>query len=214
MYINPFREAEVDDDWAYALMVRHLLNTGQYRLHDWATANMPFQVYWGALFARLGGPFHFHSSLRLSTLVLWAVALVAFYLLCHEHALDHNQAGLLTLGLFSSPLALEMSFSFMSDIPYLSCLIIALYLYTRAWRLERYDLMFAASLAGSAAILTRQFGAVIIAGVILVWLATENRARTFMLATTGLVLPLTAFGWQLHMGLKAATWATHTTSTC
>ena len=169
---------------------------------------MPFQVYWGALFARLGGPLHFHSSLRLSTLVLWALALVAFYLLCREHGLERELAGLLTLGLFSSPLTLKVSFSFMTDVPYLSCFLIALYCFTRAWRLQRYYLMFAASLVASAAILVRQFGVVIIAGVILVWVITPNHARHSRLALTGLALPLMAFGWQLYRGLKTPTWAT------
>ena len=40
----------LEDDWAYALSVRHLLDTGKYQLHDWAALYMVFQVYWGALF--------------------------------------------------------------------------------------------------------------------------------------------------------------------
>jgi hypothetical protein len=205
-YVNPFRETAWDDDWAYALAVRHLLDTGHYRLHHWATANMPFQVYWGALFGRLGGCLH--STLRLSTLVLWALGLVAFYLLCREHNVDRQEAAILLLGLFSCPLTIIMSFSFMTDIPYLSCLIIALYLYTRSLRLQRYDVMFAASLAASAAILTRQFGAVLIAGMLLVWISSENRRREAGLFAIGVCLPVMALCWQLWMGLGQPTWAT------
>ncbi len=101
IYVNPFRETEVDDDWAYALTVRHLLDSGQYHLQDSATANMPFQAYWGALFADIGG--YSHGNLRLSTLVLWASGLAAFYFLCREHGLGRREAGLLTLGLYSCP---------------------------------------------------------------------------------------------------------------
>ena len=206
VYVNPLRETEVDDDFAYALTVRHLLDTGQYRLNDWLTANMPFQAYWGALFARLGG--YSHSNLRLSTLVLWAFALVAFYFLCREHGLDRQQAGLLVLGLFSSPLAFKMSFSFMTDVPYLSCLIIALCLYTRGLRMRRYDLMFVASLAASAAILTRQFGAALIGAMVLVWATSADRRRNIALFAVGLASPLVALGWQLRMGLLQPNLAT------
>ncbi len=34
--VNPVREMMFGDDWAYGLTVRHLLTTGQYKLHDWA----------------------------------------------------------------------------------------------------------------------------------------------------------------------------------
>jgi hypothetical protein len=198
IYVNPFRATEVDDDWAYALTVRHLLDLGHYHLQDSATANMPFQAYWGALFAKIGG--YSHGVLRLSTLVLWALGIGAFYLLCREHGRDRREAGLLVVGLFSCPLIVKMSFSFMTDIPYLSCLIIALLLYTRALRLRRYDLMFAASLAGSAAILTRQFGAVLIAAALLVWAVSNSRRRNAALWATGVALPLIALGWQLRIG--------------
>jgi hypothetical protein len=34
--INPLREYAFADDWAYALTVRHLVETGQYQLSPWA----------------------------------------------------------------------------------------------------------------------------------------------------------------------------------
>ena len=86
---------------------------------------MPSQAYWGALFARLFG--YSFSSLRVSTLVLAAFGLIAFYQLAKEHGLDDIQAGLLTLGLLASPLVLRTSFTFMTDVPFLACLLIALY---------------------------------------------------------------------------------------
>lgn len=206
IYVNPFRETEVDDDWAYAITVHRLLDSGQFHLQDSATANMPFQAYWGALFADIGG--YSHGNLRLSTIVLWAFGLGAFHVLCREHGLDRGEAGLVVLGLFSCPLIVKMSFSFMTDIPYLSCLIIALLLYTRALRLRRYKLMFLGSIAGSAAILTRQFGAVLIAAVLLVWALSDSRRRNAALLATGIALPLIALGWQFRIGIAQPTGGT------
>ena len=47
--VNPFRELLTHDDgWAYARSVKHLLDTGEYRLDSWAAANMPVQIYLAA----------------------------------------------------------------------------------------------------------------------------------------------------------------------
>ncbi len=135
IFINPLRAGITDyDDWAYALSVRHLLETGRYYQHDYASANMPFQIYWGAAFASVFG--YSLAILRASTLVMMTAGLVAFYFLAREHGLGPVPAALLVLGLMASPLILRLSFTFMTDIPFLSCLIIALLLYTRAIRLR------------------------------------------------------------------------------
>ena len=50
VYVGPVHELLMNDDWAHALTVRRLLATGEYKLHDWAAANMPVQIYWAATF--------------------------------------------------------------------------------------------------------------------------------------------------------------------
>lgn len=205
IYVNPFWNTAVDDDWSYALTVKHLLDTGHYKLHDWATANMPFQVYWGALFAKLAG--YSHASLRISTLVIWLLGLIAFYCLALEHRFAPEEAGLLMLTLFSSPILVKMSFSFMTDVPYLSCFIVTLFIWTRALRTRHLGLMFLGSMAAAAAILTRQFGAALIGGLILVWLAHRERGRDASLFGVGLLLPLVALGFQFRESYLEPTWA-------
>src|SRR5260370_30634627 len=95
--VNPLREMALDDDWAYALTVKHLLETGGYHLNDWAAANIPFQVYCGAAFSRVFG--FSHSALRISTLVLFVGGLIGFYFLGREHELSPRAAGLVTFAL-------------------------------------------------------------------------------------------------------------------
>ncbi|NWJ97889.1 MAG: glycosyltransferase family 39 protein [Chloroflexi bacterium] len=197
LYINPLREAATDDDWAYARMVQHLLETGSYKLSDWASANLPFQVYWGGLFALFGG--YSFSSLTFSTLFLAFVGLIAFYYLAREHGLDETQAGLLTLCLLVSPLRLRFSFNFMTDVPFLTLLTLALLLYTRALRWQSYGWMFVGSLAASAAILTRQFGLALVAGLLVTWIFSKGGKKRIYL--TGLILPILAGTGQLYAGL-------------
>ena len=204
LFVNTFRETAVQDDWAYALTVKHLLETGKYQLHDWAAANMPFQIYYGALFSAIAG--YSFSILRISTLILAFVALIAFYFLAREHGLDYNQSGLLMLALLASPLFLQYSFSFMTDVPFLSCLIVALLFYTRAIRLHSYPWMLLASIAASAAILTRQFGSAIIPGVFFLWALGSERKKKAMFFSAGLVLPIIASIWQLYTSITTPNW--------
>lgn len=204
-FVNPYREASIRDEWAYAQTVQHLLATGQYEWNQWAAANMPFQAYYGELFARLFG-FSF-SSLRISTLTLSLIGLIAFNSLAREHGMNEPQADLLTLCLFVSPLFLHFSLNFMTDLPFLTCLIVALLFYTRAIRLHSYPLMILASVAACAAILTRQFGMALIAGLSILWTVSKQRGSQALFFLCGLILPIIAVFWQLSAGLLAPNWA-------
>ncbi|HJT20706.1 MAG TPA: glycosyltransferase family 39 protein, partial [Nitrospira sp.] len=203
LLVNPLREVSLEDDWNFALMVRHLLETGEYRLHEWLAPNLPFQTYWGGLFAYAFG-FSF-TSLRASTLVVMAAGLVAFYFLGREHGLSDAQSGLITLGLLASPLFVLHSFTFNTDVPFLMYFVIALLFYTRAIARHSYPLMFLASIAASAAILTRQFGVAIPAGVFALWLLRKEHRKQPALFAAGLLLPAIAGAWQLSMGVLAPT---------
>jgi hypothetical protein len=209
-FINPIRETAMEDDWAYALTVRYLLETGDYQLNDWAAANMPFQIYWGGFFAHFLG--YSFSSLRISTLVLVFVGLLFFYFLAIEHELNHIQAGLLTLCLFASPLVLRFSFNFMTDVPFLSCLIIALFFYTRAIRLHSLSLMLLASIVATAAILTRQFGVTLGAGLLFLWIFGKDRKYQMPFFLSGLILPVIAGIWQLYAGIVSQNWVAEYTT--
>jgi Dolichyl-phosphate-mannose-protein mannosyltransferase len=204
LFVSPLRETAVDDDWGYALTVEHLLQTGSYRSHGWLAANMPFQAYWGSLFAHVLG--YSFTSLRISTLALVFPGLIAFYFLAREHHLNAMQAGLAMLALCASPLVVRFSFSFNTDVPFLMCFIIALFLYTRAIKLESYPLMFLGSIAAGVAILTRQFGFVLPAGVFFVWALHKEHRGKVLFYSIGLLLPVLAVLWQLSAGILTPTW--------
>jgi hypothetical protein len=204
LLVDPLREVAVVDDWAYALTVQHLLKTGSYRAYDWLAANMPFQAYWGGIFAHGFG--YSFTSLRISTLALAFLGLIAFYFLAREHQLDAMQAGLIVLVLCASPLVFRFSFTFNTDVPFFMCFISALFLYTRAIRLESYPLLFLASIAACAAILTRQFGMALPAGVFSVWALSKERSSKALFYSIGLILPVVAALWQLSSGILTPTW--------
>lgn len=202
--VNPLRETALMDDWAYALTVKGLIETGRYALHQWLAANMPFQAAWGALFSLIFG--YSHIALRLSTLVLAVIGLVSFYQLAREHDLSASHAALLALILLSSPLMLRLSFTFMTDVPFVSLCLLAMWLYTRAMRQNDLWVMLAASLAAGAAILTRQFGAAFVAMLGILWLIDSHKWRRIPFYVAGALIPLIAVAWQLYAGSVTANW--------
>lgn len=204
LFIDPFQETAMEDDWAYALTVRELAATGHYHLHEWLSANMPFQAYWGAAWAKLLG-FSF-ATLRISTVALVFMGLAAFFFLAREHEFSPSRAGLLTLGLIACPLVLRFGLNFMTDVPFLMLLTIALYFYTRAPRLRNYPLMALAAVTATAAILTRQFGMALVAGVAVQWVLRKNRWRDLVFYLTGVAMPAAASCWQLFMGFYHPGW--------
>jgi 4-amino-4-deoxy-L-arabinose transferase-like glycosyltransferase len=203
--VNPLREAPYDDDWAFGETVQHLLETGQYRLNDWLAPNMPLQAVWGALFCLPGG--YSFAALRLSTIVLAVIGMVAFRGLAVEHGISRGAANLLTLCLGSSPLFFKLSLTFLSDVPFLAVTLVATLFYTRALRDERWSSWLAASLAASAAIFIRQFGMALVGGIVLIWLVDARRWQRLPRYLLGVLLPGAAALWQLNQGWNHSTWA-------
>jgi hypothetical protein len=206
-FVNPVREVMIQDDWAYALTVRHLLTTGEYRLHDWAAANMPVQIYWAAL---LTGAFGYtFAVLHCSTLVLLLLALLTLYWLLRDSGTADIESSLLTLAVLSSPAALFLSFTFQTDVQFLGWQILALWLYTRGLSQQSPLLMAVASVAASAAIGTRQFGVALVAGLLATWVIFEQQrvVRKTLLYLIGLVLPLLVTFWQFIFGVSWPTFS-------
>jgi 4-amino-4-deoxy-L-arabinose transferase-like glycosyltransferase len=203
--VNPFREAPVEDDWAYAETVRHFLETGQYRLNGWLSANIAFQTAWGALFCLPAG--YSFSALRVSTIVLALIGLAAFRELAIEQRIGRNTANLLTLCIATSPLFFKMSLTFMSDVPFVAVTTMALLFYGRALRRMTWPAWIAASLAGAASILTRQFGVALLAALAVVWLADVRRFERLSRYAVGAALPLLASVWQVDRGWNHSNWA-------
>jgi 4-amino-4-deoxy-L-arabinose transferase-like glycosyltransferase len=132
LIVNPIREMlTVDDGWAYARTVEHLLQTGEYGLDAWGKANMPAQIYLAAGLARIFG---YSLSLRISTLLFFLLGALAFCQLLHESGSDRTAAAALTLPLMCSPFVLLLGFTFMTDVQFLGWLLIACWLYARGLR--------------------------------------------------------------------------------
>jgi len=153
---NPVGNFPLNDDWAYAYSVQHLLQHGELRFSDWTGPNLFGQVLWGLLFCL---PFGFSfSTLRSSTAVLGLVGVLATYGILRELKTSPSIATLEALTLACCPIYFALSLTFMTDVPFTAFAIASLYFFIRGLRTESRLTMAGSVVLASVAILIRQTG--------------------------------------------------------
>ncbi len=147
------------DDWTYAWSVEHLLKTGELRVLDWSAHYPLAQIIWAALFAKLFG-FSFFI-LRLSTVVLALLGMLAFYLTLRLLDVNRLFSALGTLFVFFNPVWFVLSHSFMTDVPFLSVMNLTLLYYVLWAQRRRPAYLLLGSAFAVVAFLIRQTGALL-----------------------------------------------------
>lgn len=154
--VNPIGEFPLNDDWAYSLIVRDWLETGIYHVNDWPAMSLFAQICWGTLFVKIFG-FSF-TALRFSTLILAAAGLVAFSAILKELNFSKETQLLAMAILLFNPLFFHLSVTFMTDVPFLSCCIIASYFYLKFLQVNNIHWWGLAVFFSICAVLIRQLG--------------------------------------------------------
>src|SRR4029078_9925642 len=75
--VDPRADVSILDDWCYAISVEQILHGQGFHVSPWSSTFPPVQLWWGTVFAWLGG-FSF-TSLRASTLTMWLVGTLGSY---------------------------------------------------------------------------------------------------------------------------------------
>lgn len=198
LLMRPIYNKAYDDDFAYAQSVRHLVLDRQFVISQWAAVPLVFQILWGGLFSFLFG-FSF-VTLTVSTLVLLAFGLVAFYLTCRLLGADDFLGMILSLVLLSFPWTLLFAFSFLSNIPYLSLFLISIYFYLCGLKKLSNKSLFWGSIFAFLAFLTRQTGIVLLPAVLAAMVLGRFPRRSFLFAASLPVLGLLVYFLWLSMG--------------
>ncbi len=127
-----WRNVPAIDDWLYAGSVEQLLRTGHLAVAPFSAVYPIAQILWGALFAL---PFGFSfAALRASTVCLAAGGCLALYALARELGCARVTSLLVALSLAPDPVFFVLSYSFMTDVPFVSVSIVALFLAVSAAR--------------------------------------------------------------------------------
>lgn len=176
--VNPVGDFPLNDDWAYGLPVKWLVETGRLRLTDWGAMTLVTQVFWGALFASIAG-FSF-TVLRISTLVIAAVGLAASYLVGREVGLPRWLA-MVVAGLFIvNPIFISVSHTFLTDVPFWSLTMLAVFLLLRGVRRGHAVSYWAGWATILAATLVRQLGLAIPIGLVIALALKDGFSRSWL----------------------------------
>jgi hypothetical protein len=154
--LRPLQNTPFIDDWTYAWSVEHLLKTGQVRILDWSVSLNVVHVLWGALFSL---PFGFSFiALRFSTWVASLLALLALHSLLRELGASRLDALIGTALLGFYPVYFILSFSFMTDVPFLTAVISFFLTLVRAHRKRSTAALILPVLLASLAVGIRPVG--------------------------------------------------------
>ncbi|HUS15961.1 MAG TPA: glycosyltransferase family 39 protein [Chloroflexia bacterium] len=199
LLISPEHVYPVMDDYLYAGSVRDMLQTGQFHMPGFSQANLVALTVWGTWWSQVLG-FSF-TTLTYSVVTLAAVALVAFYGLARLLGVTPGGALLGTVLLGVNPMFVHLSYSFMTDVPFLALVLTACYCYVRGLEAPRpLAWLLAAGILSGLAFLIRQFGVLVPAafGAYLVLdMMLTRRRRLVALLLTGLVPGLIVGAWWL-----------------
>lgn len=154
--VNPSGEFPLNDDWAYGLTAKQLVETGEFRPTGWGAMTLITHVAWGSLFCLPGG-FSF-EALRLSTLAISLIGIMAAYLLMRELRQSRWSAVVVALTVAFNPIYYALSNTFMTDVPFTAMTILASVFLVRSLKWDStFDLLMGALLT-VAATLNRQAG--------------------------------------------------------
>ncbi|MBM3331244.1 hypothetical protein FJY68_05240 [candidate division WOR-3 bacterium] len=156
---NPLGDFPLNDDWSYGQAVRNLVSNHEYRLANWTSMPLLTQVLWGALFTVPAG-FSF-TALRVSTLFLSLAALLLLLLLSLTEGERPLPALLAPLLLLFSPVFLNLSHTFMTDIPFIALTLGSILLLSRGADRENRFLLGLGMCVAIMATLLRQTGMLI-----------------------------------------------------
>jgi 4-amino-4-deoxy-L-arabinose transferase-like glycosyltransferase len=115
---NPPGNFPLNDDWSYGQAVQSLVSSHQYRLTNWTSMPLLTQVLWGSIFSLPAG-FSF-TALRFSTLFLSLTVLLLLLLLVRSRGERVFPALLAPLLLLFNPVYLDLSHTFMTDVPFIA----------------------------------------------------------------------------------------------
>ena len=170
--VNPIGDFPLNDDWQYAYPVKQIVEEGRFEMQGYFAPNIVLQVGWGALICKLTGGFDF-TTLRFSTLILAILGSFIFYRIAQILGCTSQQRLIGTILFLSSPLYFNLSFSFMTDVPFLCVMLMGLLCYLHFLNQQKNKWLLLAALFGIAAFLIRQPG-ILLLPIMGMWGIWEN----------------------------------------
>ncbi|HZC45873.1 MAG TPA: phospholipid carrier-dependent glycosyltransferase [Candidatus Acidoferrum sp.] len=175
LILHPLTDAPVVDSWLYGSAVRRYLRTGEVRFAGFTQAMPIAQVYYGVAWAHLFGANSI--SLELSVVVLAVLCGVMFHALAIKCGAPRWQALAATGLLICNPCFMFLSFSYMTEIPFLTAIIAAHLAFAKAEGPRERLWLWLSAATVVIAFMIRPFGAMVIAGCVSAMVLYDARLR-------------------------------------
>ncbi len=159
----PLRNSVYSDDVAFGQSVRHLLSTGDLKVSEYTAASSISHITWGFLFAKVLG-FSF-TALNISVVVLLPILLISLYKLLTTLEIPPQRSFIFTLFFLAIPWIPFLTFTFMSDIPFLTLEVLTILFYVKYLKDTNIKYLAISLVFASIAFLARQLGLTLIFGV-------------------------------------------------
>ena len=194
----------LNDDWVYSYSVSHFLDTGAIKINDWNAATTVFQIWWGILFSKVFG--FSLGNLKIAVLILSFAGAIFSFLMLEQLKYKHTLFPVILL--IFNPIYFLLSVSFMSDVPYLSMFIAAVYFYLKGILEDREGYVFIGSIFAAFAYLTRQLGILIPVGIFCYFIFFDRKKLSIKSFFTIILVPLLVFiaHWYWFNYIHGLTW--------
>jgi hypothetical protein len=205
IWIHPWVELGIVDDWSYIQTARILANSGHIAYNGWATAMLGWQLYLGAAFIKLFG-FSFTAP-RLATLAVAMATAALVHRVFVRLGITTWNATAATLVLLLSPPFMAVTFSFMSDVYGMLVSVGCCYCCIRALQSvdeQRATLWLCAAAIGTAVGGTaRQISwlGLLVMVPCTIWLLRKNRSlvwKSIIATVSGIAVMIASLLWFNH----------------
>lgn len=202
---NPAGNFPLNDDWSFALAVRHLLDTGEFRPLGWTAMTLVGQTLWGTAYCLLFG--YSFEVLRAATLMSALIGLLCFSLLLRKLGCGRWTATIATAALGFNPLFFSLAQTFMTDVEFTSVAITSTLFFCRYLQTRKPSAILWGLLCMFVALSIRQL-ALYLPIAMLVTLLLEGRRdhRGITLSAAGILAGVAMFkGLELWLASRHAT---------
>jgi hypothetical protein len=160
LLVDPRGEFPLNDDWCYTRSAFRLGTGAGMHLDEWAAPSLVGQAMYGALLVRLAGTSF--TTLRISTLALSCATAAMLWFLLTRLGVRRELAWIATLAWIFNPVQFCLSFTFMTEVPFLFFVVLGSLLYSRHIVSRSRTALCAAAVSFGYAFLIRQTAALFI----------------------------------------------------
>lgn len=199
---NPFERFPINDEWAYGYPIESILKTGKL-IYPATTSFALTQISCALPVCAVFG--FSYGLLRLIGLSFGLLACFAMYKIARELSLTKWHSGIFALVIATNPFVINLSNSFMSDVPAIALNLLTILFFCRAIKSERSQHWWLASLFLCGSIASRQTALIYLPALTIVLLfRLAHKKKIALPVLTLLVAPLVAYS-VLASAIKSAT---------